>query len=93
MVHAGVAPSWSLQMTLNLSAEIEHALQGGGYKAYLKNMYGNEPIRWSKSLRGHERLRTIPTTLPAFGSATTSAACAWTSRKASARRPVDQALV
>jgi len=59
MVHAGVAPSWSLQMTLNLSAEVEHALQDSECKAYLKNMYGNEPIRWSKSLRGHERLRTI----------------------------------
>ena len=59
MVHAGVAPNWSLQMTLNLSAEVEHALQGNKCKAFLKNMYGNEPIRWSKSLRGHERLRTI----------------------------------
>ena len=59
MVHAGVAPSWSLQTTLNLAAEVEHALQSSEHKAYLRKMYGNEPIRWSRSLRGHERLRTI----------------------------------
>ena len=60
MLHAGVAPSWSLQDTLNLAAEVELTLQKKStYKDYLKNMYGDEPIRWSDKLRGHERLRTI----------------------------------
>ncbi len=59
MVHAGVAPSWPLQKTLDLAAEVELALQGKNYKAFLKNMYGDEPIRWDDNLEGYERLRTI----------------------------------
>ena len=89
MVHAGVAPSWSLQMTLNLSAEIEHALQGSGYKAYLKNMYGNQPIRWSKSLRGHERLRTITNYLTRIRFCDEIGSLRLDIKEGSARRPVD----
>ncbi|MBL6746195.1 MAG: symmetrical bis(5'-nucleosyl)-tetraphosphatase [Pseudomonadales bacterium] len=59
MIHAGIAPSWSLQTTLNLAAEVEHALEDDDYKDFLKNMYGDEPIRWSDKLRGTDRLRTI----------------------------------
>ncbi|MGI9251650.1 MAG: symmetrical bis(5'-nucleosyl)-tetraphosphatase [Pseudohongiellaceae bacterium] len=77
MVHAGVAPTWSLQTTLNLAAEVEFVLRdedyggyggyeshGGyasrkNYQAYLANMYGDTPIRWSKKLEGYDRLRTI----------------------------------
>lgn len=59
MIHAGVAPSWSLQKTLDLAAEVELALQGKDYREYLKNMYGDEPIRWHEGLNGQERLRTI----------------------------------
>ncbi len=59
MIHAGVAPRWSLQRTLNLAAEVEHALQGSDYKDFLRNMYGDEPIRWFDQIKGQERLRTI----------------------------------
>ncbi len=59
MIHAGVAPSWSLQNTIDLAAEVELALQGKDYRKYLKNMYGDEPIRWHDELNGKERLRTI----------------------------------
>lgn len=59
MVHAGVAPGWDLEKTLELAAEVELALQGPDYKEFLTNMYGNEPIRWSDSLNGQARLRTI----------------------------------
>ncbi|MBM88537.1 MAG: diadenosine tetraphosphatase [Gammaproteobacteria bacterium] len=59
MVHAGVAPLWSLQRTLNLAAEVELALQTKNYRAFLKNMYGNHPIRWHNQLEGYDRLRTI----------------------------------
>jgi bis(5'-nucleosyl)-tetraphosphatase (symmetrical) len=44
--------------TLNLAAEVEHALEDD-HKDFLKNMYGDEPIRWSDKLRGTDRLRTI----------------------------------
>lgn len=59
MVHAGVAPLWSLQKTLNLAAEVELMLQGKNYRCFLKNMYGDRPIRWHDQLEGYERLRTI----------------------------------
>jgi len=59
MVHAGVAPGWSLKKTLKLAAEVELALQSEDYRDYLTAMYGNEPIRWSDQLGGQERLRTI----------------------------------
>ncbi|HSV71043.1 MAG TPA: symmetrical bis(5'-nucleosyl)-tetraphosphatase [Methylibium sp.] len=57
MVHAGVAPQWSLELTLALAAELEAALAGPDLAAFLRVMYGNEPARWSDDLAGHERLR------------------------------------
>lgn len=59
MVHAGVAPSWSLQKTLDLSAEVQFALRDADYKAYLSHMYGNTPERWHDQLEGLDRLRVI----------------------------------
>ena len=59
MVHAGVAPSWSLDKTLQLSAEVELALQGPDYQAFLKHMYGDKPRRWHDGLEGLDRLRVI----------------------------------
>lgn len=59
MVHAGVAPHWTLQKTLQLAAEVELALQGPEYKKFLRAMYGNEPIRWNDKLQDQDRLRTI----------------------------------
>ncbi len=59
MVHAGVAPSWTLQQTLQYGAEVELTLHSDEYKEFLTAMYGDEPIRWASSLSGQDRLRTI----------------------------------
>ncbi|MEX0619498.1 MAG: symmetrical bis(5'-nucleosyl)-tetraphosphatase [Pseudohongiellaceae bacterium] len=59
MVHAGVAPQWTLQKTLNCAAEVELALRGPDYKTFLNNMYGDQPSRWDETLTGHDRLRVI----------------------------------
>lgn len=59
MIHAGVAPMWTLQDTLNFAAEVEYALQGPKYRKFLRNMYGDEPARWHNGLQGMERLRVI----------------------------------
>lgn len=59
MIHAGVAPMWTLQDTLNFAAEVEYALQGPKYHKFLRNMYGDEPTRWHNGLQGMERLRVI----------------------------------
>jgi bis(5'-nucleosyl)-tetraphosphatase (symmetrical) len=59
MVHAGVLPSWSVRDTLRLAAELEAAVRGPDAASFLRAMYGDEPARWSESLRGAERLRVI----------------------------------
>lgn len=59
LVHGGVLPSWDLRQTLALAGEVEAVLRGPQLPAFLENMYGNEPARWSDGLRGFDRLRVI----------------------------------
>jgi bis(5'-nucleosyl)-tetraphosphatase (symmetrical) len=59
MVHAGLLPQWSVAQALALAREVEAALQGPDYRAFLARMYGNEPARWRDDLAGYERLRVI----------------------------------
>jgi len=59
MVHAGVLPSWTAQRTVALAAEVERVLTGPEPGAFLKEMYGNSPDRWSEALTGSARLRCI----------------------------------
>lgn len=58
MVHAGIAPDWSVGKTLELSAEVETALREKPRK-YLNHMYGDEPSLWDDGLGKQRRLRTI----------------------------------
>jgi bis(5'-nucleosyl)-tetraphosphatase (symmetrical) len=59
MVHAGIPPQWTVAKTLKLAAEVEATLRGDGYDAFLDEIYGNKPDRWSGSLAGVKRLRFI----------------------------------
>ena len=59
MIHAGVAPQWTLQKTLDYAAEVELALQGKDFKKFLKSMYGDQPDCWDNNLSGQDRLRVI----------------------------------
>ncbi|MDF2940291.1 MAG: hypothetical protein K0R66_933 [Gammaproteobacteria bacterium] len=59
MVHAGVAPQWSLEQAKNYAHEVEAALQGSNITEFLKHMYGNHPDTWQDNLTGWERLRAI----------------------------------
>ncbi len=59
MFHAGVAPSWTVQTTLNYAAEVELVLQGVNYKEFIRSMYGDKPRRWHNNLTGQDRLRVI----------------------------------
>ncbi|MDP4300503.1 symmetrical bis(5'-nucleosyl)-tetraphosphatase [Leptothrix discophora] len=63
MVHAGVVPQWDAAQTLALAAEVEQLLQGPSLAGFLPVMHGNAPDRWSASLEGPERWRTIINTL------------------------------
>jgi len=59
MVHAGVLPEWTVDETLSLAAEVEEKLRGPKWKQFLKNLWGNEPTRWSNKLTGDDRTRVI----------------------------------
>lgn len=57
MVHAGVPPQWSREITLDLAGEVEAVLRGPDLPDFLHVMYGNEPSQWSPALTGAARLR------------------------------------
>ncbi len=63
MLHAGVVPQWDLTLTLTLAAALERRLREAPLRDFLDAMFGNEPARWSESLRGDERLRFTLNTL------------------------------
>ena len=59
MVHAGIPPNWSLKKARSCAKEVEQVLQSTLAIEYFRNMYGNKPDRWKKSIQGWERLRMI----------------------------------
>jgi len=59
MAHAGVWPGWDLAQAQKYAEEVESVLRGPTYKAYLKEMYGDEPADWTRSLQGMRRWRFI----------------------------------
>jgi bis(5'-nucleosyl)-tetraphosphatase (symmetrical) len=58
-VHAGVLPDWDADTTLRLAGEVHRRLAAPDHEAFLRQMYGNEPARWSDELSGHDRLRCV----------------------------------
>ncbi len=59
MVHAGLAPRWTLKLAALRAAEVERRLRGDDYRRLLKNMFGDRPGVWSKKLSGDDRTRAI----------------------------------
>ena len=59
MVHAGLLPQWSVSKAVELGTEVETALRGRDYRAFLANMYGSKPDEWRDDLKGWDRLRVI----------------------------------
>jgi len=59
LVHAGLLPEWTVAKALALAGEVEAALRGPDYRAFLARMYGDEPDRWRDELAGVDRLRVI----------------------------------
>jgi bis(5'-nucleosyl)-tetraphosphatase (symmetrical) len=59
MVHAGVLPAWTATKTIALAGEVEAVLQSPDLPDFLRQMYGNEPVRWDEALTGDARLRVI----------------------------------
>ena len=59
LVHAGLAPAWTIAETMRHAAEVEAALRSRSFKKFLEEMYGNEPSHWRSDLAGYPRLRFI----------------------------------
>jgi bis(5'-nucleosyl)-tetraphosphatase (symmetrical) len=60
MVHAGLAPQWTLGQAQACARELEIALRDDAACVELfANMYGDQPDRWSDDLKGFARLRFI----------------------------------
>jgi bis(5'-nucleosyl)-tetraphosphatase (symmetrical) len=59
IVHAGLLPHWSSDKAIGLAYEVEAALSGAAFKAFLANMYGSLPDAWDDTLAGFDRLRLI----------------------------------
>ncbi len=58
MVHAGIAPKWTLKIAEARAQEVESRLHSDGYRKIFKNMYGDKPV-WSPKLTGPDRDRAI----------------------------------
>ena len=58
MVHAGLLPQWTIPQAVELSREVEAALQHDP-AGLMRHMYGNTPIAWDDALEGYDRLRVI----------------------------------
>ncbi|MFT0211298.1 symmetrical bis(5'-nucleosyl)-tetraphosphatase [Pseudomonas sp. F1_0610] len=60
MVHAGIAPQWSIQQALGYAKEVQTILSTPALRpVYFSHMYGNQPDTWDESLQGPERWRMI----------------------------------
>jgi bis(5'-nucleosyl)-tetraphosphatase (symmetrical) len=57
LVHAGLAPRWTVAHAERAAREVEDCLRGADAGRLLKAMFGNQPDRWSSRLRGFDRLR------------------------------------
>jgi len=57
LVHAGLAPRWTIEGAERAAREVEQRLRGENSRRLLKAMFGNKPDLWSPRLQGIERLR------------------------------------
>lgn len=59
LVHAGIAPQWTIQSAQKYADEVGKTLIGKSFKQFFQHMYGNEPDEWDDKLTGTDRLRLI----------------------------------
>lgn len=57
MVHAGLAPQWTLERARIEADRVEKELRGKDFKNVLLRMYGDRPRGWSRRLKGLDRTR------------------------------------
>lgn len=59
MVHAGLAPKWTVKIARARAEEVEARLHGPNHGKLLRSMFGNQPATWSPKLEGMDRMRAI----------------------------------
>jgi bis(5'-nucleosyl)-tetraphosphatase (symmetrical) len=59
MVHAGLLPQWTVKETAGLACEVETALRGPDYRAFLRQLFHGPTPQWNPSLTGLDRLASI----------------------------------
>lgn len=59
LVHAGIPAEWSLSQAQILAMEAESTLSMGNPKAFLENIFADDPTRWHAKHRGWKRVRFI----------------------------------
>ncbi len=59
MVHAGLAPRWTIAMAERHAAEVHQRLHGKQHARMLSAMYGNKPDTFHPRLHGIDRMRAI----------------------------------
>ncbi len=59
MVHAGLAPRWTIALAEGHAAEVHQRLRGKQYGRMLGAMYGNQPDTFHPRLAGLDRMRAI----------------------------------
>lgn len=59
LVHAGIPAEWSLSQAQILAMEAESSLSMGNPRAFLENIFADDPTRWHAKHRGWKRVRFI----------------------------------
>jgi bis(5'-nucleosyl)-tetraphosphatase (symmetrical) len=59
LVHAGIHPTWDIDMSIAYANEVETHLQSNNWQELIANMYGNTPNVWSENLTGWDRIRCL----------------------------------
>ena len=59
LVHAGIDAGWTIPQAINYAGELEQVLRSENSESFFRQMYGDQPDRWSEDLTGIERLRCI----------------------------------
>jgi bis(5'-nucleosyl)-tetraphosphatase (symmetrical) len=59
MLHAGLAPKWTVKIARARAHEVEQRLAGPNHAKLLRSMFGNQPATWSPKLDGMDRVRSI----------------------------------
>lgn len=59
MVHAGLLPQWTVEDATQLANEVETALTGADYRAFLQELFHGTVPQWHPSLRGETRRVSI----------------------------------